>query len=67
MSNNHRYKIGQKVRHIGTGLDYFVIGIKTSSLGMTSLNEARLIVYEDKNQPSRNGKVVWPCHVELIE
>ena len=65
--NNHLYKIGQKVRHSLTGCDFYIVGIKTSSYSMTGLSEARLIVHENKSEPSRNGYVLWPCHVEVIE
>ena len=65
--NNHLYKIGQKVRHSLTGRDFYIVGIKTSSYPMTGLSEARLIVHENKSEPSRNGYVLWPCHVEVIE
>ena len=65
--NNHLYKIGQKVRHALTGRDFYIVGIKTSNYSMTGLSEARLIVHENKSEPSRNGYVLWPCHVEVIE
>ena len=65
--NNHLYKIGQKVRHSLTGRDFYIIGIKTSSYSMTGLSEARLVVHENKSEPSRNGYVLLPCHVEVIE
>ena len=65
--NNHLYKIGQKVRHRLSGRDFHIVGIKTSDPMMTGLREARLIVHENKNEPSRNGYVLWPCHVELVD
>ena len=65
--NNHLYKIGQKVRHALTGRDFYIVGIKTSNYSVTGLSEARLIVHENKSEPSRNGYVLWPCHVEVIE
>lgn len=65
--NNHLYKIGQKVRHGLTGRDFYIVGIKTSSFQMTGLTEARLIVHENKSEPSRNGYPLWPCHVEVID
>lgn len=64
--NNHLYKIGQKVRHKLSGRDFYIIGIKTSSYAMTGLSEARLIVHENKNAPSRSGLVMWPCHCKVI-
>jgi len=50
--NNHRYKIGQRVRHGLTGRDFYIVGIKTCLIGYA---ETKLIVHENKNEPSRNG------------
>lgn len=65
--NSHRYKIGQKVRHGLTGRDFYIVGIKTSSFQLSGLTETRLVVHENKNEPSRNGFTMWPCHCEVIK
>ena len=65
--NNHLYKIGQKVRHDLSGREFYIIGIKTSSYLMTGLSEARLIVHENRDTPSRKGLTMWPCHCKVIE
>lgn len=65
--NNHMYKIGQKVAIRASGQKFYIVGIKTSSYEMTGLREARLIVGENKNTPSRNGYTVWPCHCDILE
>ena len=65
--NNHLYKIGQKIRHGLSGRDFYIIGIKTSNPQMCGIKEARLIVHENKNEPSRNGYAMWPCHCEVID
>lgn len=65
--NNHLYKIGQKVRHIKSGQDFYIVGIKTSDYSSTGFSEARLIIHENKNEPSRNGKTGWPCHFEVLK
>ena len=63
--NNHRYKIGQKVKHIQSGRDFYIIGIKTDS-GF-GLSETKLVIHSEKNKPSRHGYTVWPIHIEVIE
>ena len=62
--NNHRYKIGQKVRHGLTGRDFYIVGIKTGSIGYA---KTKLIVHENKNEPSRKGFTMWPCHCEVLK
>ena len=65
--NNHLYKIGQRIALKQNGQEFYVIGIKTSSSEMCGLTKARLVIHENKNEPTRNGYVVWPCQCELLE
>ena len=62
--NNHKYRIGQRVRHGSTGRDFYIVGIKTYSFGYSG---TQLIVHENRNEPSRNGFTMWPFHCEVIE
>lgn len=61
MSTNHKYKIGQRVRSITNGQEYFIVGIKTA--GFFTL-ETQLIVHTSPNKPSRFGFPVYPSQVE---
>lgn len=63
MNTNHKYKIGQKVRSVTNGQEYFIVGIKTA--GLFAL-ETQLIVHTDSNKPSRFGFPVYPSQVERI-
>lgn len=63
MIKNHQYKVGQQVRQKSTGKVFYIIGINTCSIGIP---ETKLIVHEKQRAPSRNGKIMWPAHCEII-
>ena len=65
--NNHKYKIGQKVRSNENGQDFFIVGIKTSESMWLDGRECRLVLHENKNTPSRMGFVGWPCQFTVID
>ena len=64
MSNNHKYKIGQKVKHHLNDGVFYIVGISTVEL---FLRETRLVISREKDDATRNGVLVWPCNVEVIE
>ena len=60
------FKLGQKVRHIESGRDFYVVGIKHLQWHDGG-HKTMLIVHEDKSSPTSKGYRVWPFHVELIK
>ena len=71
---SHQYKIGQKVKSIKNGQEYYIVGINGKSvrdyeLDNTMLNyelgNTMLIVHFEKDKPSRFGLAVRPCQVEV--
>lgn len=63
MSTSHLYKIGQKVRHIKSGQDYFIVGIKSY---VFPFNGTSLLLHENKKAPSRLGMYASPIQVEVL-
>jgi len=64
MSTNHEYKIGQKVRSITNGQEYFIVGIKTTDVFFDP--KTQLIVHTSPDKPSRFGFPVYPSQVERV-
>lgn len=65
---NHLFKIGQKVRHIRTGEDFFIIGIKSSFYcSLSDTPKQNLLIHKDKDQPSRKGFLVRPSECEVVQ
>lgn len=62
--NSHRYKIGQKVRVLKTGIDFYIVGIKSYAFPFSGTN---LLLHENKNAPSRLGFYKSPSQVEVVE
>lgn len=63
--NSHKYKIGQKVRHIN-GRDYFIVGIKSGSYISFGETMTTLIIHEEKSVPSRMGYKVTQNQLEVL-
>lgn len=63
--NSHKYKIGQKVRHIETGRDFYIVGIKTSNTW--GFQETKLLIHDERGKPSRHGYSIYPIHIEVLE
>lgn len=61
---SHKYKIGQKVRVLETGINFYIIGIKSY---VFPCNGTNLLLHESKNAPSRLGFYKSPSQVEAIE
>lgn len=62
--NSHKYKIGQKVRVLKTGIDFYIVGIKSY---VFPCNGTSLLLHENKNAPSRLGFYKSPSQVEVVE
>ena len=62
----HQYKIGQKVKSIKNGQEYYIVGIKGKSIRDYELDNTMLIVHFEKDKPSRFGFAVRPCQVEVV-
>ena len=63
---SHQYKIGQKVKSIKNGQEYYIVGIKGKSIRDCELDNTMLIVHFEKDKPSRVGFAVRPCQVEGV-
>ena len=63
---SHQYKIGQKVKSIKNGQEYYIVGVKGKSIRDYELDNTMLIVHFEKDKPSRFGFAVRPCQVEVV-
>ena len=66
LGTSHQYKIGQKVKSIKNGQEYYIVGIKGKSIRDYELDNTMLIVHFEKDKPSRFGFAVRPCQVEVV-
>ena len=62
---SHQYKIGQKVKSIKNGQEYYIFGI-SKSIRDYELDNTMLIVHFEKDKPSRFGFAARPCQVEVV-
>lgn len=62
--NSHKYKIGKKVRVLRTGIDFYIVGVKSYVFPFSGTS---LLLHENKNVPSRLGFYKSPSQVEVLD